>query len=160
MKADVAAPGVAILSTMPTYPVTLTTSYGYRTNYDAFERHLDGDADGSRYRWARAFPRIPVSPPRKWPGSSWLPLATAFSWNPNLAFGVVNAYKAVSSAIHSDYVAPAVNLISPAKAQPYQVWLRSGKLHRQHDSASCGLRSERHAVHASTDRRVDKYRHG
>src|SRR5437016_580040 len=35
VKADVAAPGVAILSTMPTYPVTLTTSYGYKTNYDA-----------------------------------------------------------------------------------------------------------------------------
>src|SRR5207245_7854253 len=35
VKADVAAPGVAILSTMPTYPVTLTTTYGYRTNYHA-----------------------------------------------------------------------------------------------------------------------------
>ncbi len=35
VKADVAAPGVAILSTMPTYPVTLTTSNGYHTNYDA-----------------------------------------------------------------------------------------------------------------------------
>src|SRR5207248_8658513 len=35
VKADVAAPGVAILSTMPTYPVTLTSSYGYRTNSDA-----------------------------------------------------------------------------------------------------------------------------
>src|SRR5438876_12231548 len=35
VKADVAAPGVAILSTMPTYPVTLTTNYGYGENYDA-----------------------------------------------------------------------------------------------------------------------------
>src|SRR5207253_10169016 len=35
MIADVAAPGVAILSTMPTYPVTLTTTYGYSMNYDA-----------------------------------------------------------------------------------------------------------------------------
>src|SRR5262245_53370527 len=35
MKADVAAPGVAILSTMPTYPVTLNTKYGYSMNYDA-----------------------------------------------------------------------------------------------------------------------------
>src|SRR5439155_11720875 len=35
IKADVAAPGVAYLSTMPTYPCTLTTSYGYYTNYDA-----------------------------------------------------------------------------------------------------------------------------
>ena len=35
IKADVASPGVVILSTMPTYPVTLSTTYGYRTNYDA-----------------------------------------------------------------------------------------------------------------------------
>src|SRR5437899_8990756 len=37
------------------------------------------------------------------------------SWTPNLAFGVVNAYKAVSSAIHSDYVAPFANIISPTE---------------------------------------------
>jgi hypothetical protein len=37
------------------------------------------------------------------------------SWNPNLAFGIVNAYKAVSSAIHSDYVAPVPNVVSPAE---------------------------------------------
>src|SRR5207247_304817 len=37
------------------------------------------------------------------------------SWSPNLAFGGVNAYKAVSSAIHSDYVAPALNLLSPSE---------------------------------------------
>src|SRR5438046_2142808 len=35
------------------------------------------------------------------------------SWTPNLAFGVVNAFNAVSSAIHSDYVAPSANLTSP-----------------------------------------------
>src|SRR6184192_1956997 len=34
VKADVAAPGVAILSTMPTYAVTLS-GYGYKQNYDA-----------------------------------------------------------------------------------------------------------------------------
>src|SRR5438094_647451 len=34
VKADVAAPGVAILSTMPTYAVTLN-GYGYKQNYDA-----------------------------------------------------------------------------------------------------------------------------
>src|SRR5439155_3103554 len=37
------------------------------------------------------------------------------SWSSNLAFGVVNAYKAVSSAIHSDYVAPAANLVLPTE---------------------------------------------
>src|SRR5437762_10049583 len=35
------------------------------------------------------------------------------SWDPNLAFGVVNAFNAVSSAVHSDYVAPLTNMISP-----------------------------------------------
>jgi thermitase len=35
LQTDVTAPGVAVLSTMPTYPVTLTTQYGYKTNYDA-----------------------------------------------------------------------------------------------------------------------------
>ncbi len=32
---DVAAPGVAILSTMPDTPVYLNTVYGYYTRYDA-----------------------------------------------------------------------------------------------------------------------------
>src|SRR5712691_10776615 len=35
VKADVAAPGVAVLSTMPTYPVTLTKYYSYSEKYDA-----------------------------------------------------------------------------------------------------------------------------
>jgi len=35
LQTDVTAPGVAVLSTMPTYPVTLTTQYGYQTSYDA-----------------------------------------------------------------------------------------------------------------------------
>src|SRR5213594_2483360 len=35
LQTDVTAPGVAVLSTMPTYPVTLNTQYGYKTYYDA-----------------------------------------------------------------------------------------------------------------------------
>src|SRR5204863_10127402 len=35
LQTDVTAPGVAVLSTMPTCPVTLNTQYGYKTNYDA-----------------------------------------------------------------------------------------------------------------------------
>ena len=35
LQTDVTAPGVAVLSTMPTYPVTLNTQYAYKTNYDA-----------------------------------------------------------------------------------------------------------------------------
>src|SRR5262249_60001297 len=35
VRSDVAAPGVAVLNTTPTYPSTLTTKYGYFQNYDA-----------------------------------------------------------------------------------------------------------------------------
>src|SRR5207249_9515018 len=35
LQTDVTSPGVAVLSTMPTYPVTLNTQYGYKMNYDA-----------------------------------------------------------------------------------------------------------------------------
>src|SRR5207247_8357239 len=41
--------------------------------------------------------------------------ANCVSWDPNLAFGVVNALNAVSSATHSDYVAPLTNMISPGE---------------------------------------------
>src|SRR5437667_4539576 len=114
VKADVAAPGVAILSTMPTYPVTLTTSYGYRTNYDA----LSGTS--------MATPMVagivglvlsenPSLTPAQVAGIIEASSGDGVSWSPNLAFGVVNAFNAVSSAIHSDYVAPSANLTSPAE---------------------------------------------
>jgi hypothetical protein len=35
LQTGVTAPGVAVLSAMPTYPVTLNTQYGYKMNYDA-----------------------------------------------------------------------------------------------------------------------------
>jgi len=35
LQTNVTAPGVAVLSTMPTYSVTLNTQYGYKLNYDA-----------------------------------------------------------------------------------------------------------------------------
>src|SRR5207247_6593541 len=35
LQTDVSAPGVAVLSTMPTYSVTLNTQYVYNTDYDA-----------------------------------------------------------------------------------------------------------------------------
>jgi thermitase len=114
IKADVAAPGVAILSTMPTYPVTLTTAYGYRTNYDA----LSGTSMATPMVAGIAGLVLSENPsltPTQVAGIIEASSGDSVGWNPNLAFGVVNAYKAVSSAIHSDYVPPVANLLSPAE---------------------------------------------
>ncbi len=112
VKADVAAPGVAILSTMPTYPVTLTTTYGYSMNYDA----LSGTSMATPMVAGIAglvFSENPSLTPTQAAGIIMASSGDGVSWNSNLAFGVVNAYKAVSSAIHSDYVAPIANIVSP-----------------------------------------------
>jgi thermitase len=114
VKADVAAPGVVILSTMPTYPVTLTTTYGYHTNYDA----LSGTSMATPMVAGIAGLVLSDNPsltPTQVAGILEASSGDGVSWNPNVAFGVVNAYKAVSSAIHSDNVSPAVNLISPTE---------------------------------------------
>jgi len=113
MKADVAAPGVAILSTMPTYPVTLTTTYGYSMNYDA----LSGTSMATPMVSGIAGLVLSQNPnltPTQVAGIIEASSGDGVSWQPNLAFGVVNALKAVSSANNSDYAPPSPNLISPA----------------------------------------------
>jgi len=113
-KADVAAPGVAILSTMPTYPVTLTTTkYGYSMNYDA----LSGTSMATPMVSGIAGLVLSQNPnlnPTQVAGIIEASSGDGVSWVPNLAFGVVNALKAVSSATNSDSVPPSPNLISPA----------------------------------------------
>ena len=114
IKADVAAPGVAILSTMPTYPVTLTTSYGYRTNYDA----LSGTSMATPMVAGIAGLVLSENPsltPAQVAGIIEASSGDGVTWTPKLAFGVVNAFNAVSNAIHSDYVTPSANLTSPAE---------------------------------------------
>jgi thermitase len=114
VKADVSAPGVAILSTMPTYPVTLTTTYGYRTNYDA----LSGTSMATPMVAGIAGLVLSHNPnltPAQVAGIIEASSGDGVSWASNLAFGVVNAYKAVSSAVHSDYNAPVANILSPGE---------------------------------------------
>jgi len=111
VTADVSAPGVAILSTMPTYPVTLTTTYGYSMNYDA----LSGTSMATPMVAGVAglvLSKNPNLTPSQVAGIIEASSGDGVSWNPNLAFGVVNAYKAVSSAA-SGYSAPVANLVSP-----------------------------------------------
>lgn len=112
IKADVAAPGVAILSTMPTYPVTLTTSYGYYMNYDA----LSGTSMATPMVSGIAGLVLSMNPsltPAQLKGI--IMAAAGNGWSDNLAFGIVNAATAVSLAMHQDYTPPNVNLTSPAE---------------------------------------------
>jgi thermitase len=114
IKADVAAPGVAYLSTMPTYACTLTTTYGYYTNYDA----LSGTSMATPVISGIAgllLSRNPSLTPAEVKGLIMAGAGNGTAWSTDLAFGIANALTATSRAVHTDYVTPNPNLVLPAE---------------------------------------------
>jgi thermitase len=114
IKADVAAPGVAYLSTMPTFTCTLNTTYGYYQNYDA----LSGTSMATPVMSGIAglvLSKNPGLTPAQVKGLLIAAAGDGVNWTANLGFGLANAAKAVSTAVHTDLVAPSPNLVTPAE---------------------------------------------
>lgn len=113
IKADVSAPGVAVLSTMPTYPVVLN-NYGYYENYDA----LSGTSMATPIVAGIAGLVLSENPGLTANEVKGIIEATAgdgSTWNSTFGFGLVNAQKAVAASLHSSYAAPTPNLLLPTE---------------------------------------------
>jgi thermitase len=111
VQADVAAPGVAVLSTMPTYPVTLN-SYGFYENYDA----LSGTSMATPMVSGIAglvFSMNPNLTAAQVKGIIEASAGNGAGWTNQLAFGLVNAATAVAKANNSDTGAPVANVLLP-----------------------------------------------
>jgi thermitase len=113
IRADVSAPGVGILSTLPTYS-TYLSDHGYKPNYDA----LSGTSMATPMVAGLAGlvrSRNPNLTPTQTKGIIIAAAGDRESWSPELGFGLVNARLAVEAALHTDFTPPAVNLVSPAQ---------------------------------------------
>ena len=109
-KTDVVAPGVGVLSTMPTYPVTLNQTY--QQNYDA----LSGTSMATPVVSGIAglvLSRNPALTASQVKGIIEATAGDGKSFNTTTGFGLVNAAEAVAAAAPADTTPPAVNVISP-----------------------------------------------
>src|SRR5438876_5216781 len=113
LQTDVTAPGVAVLSTMPTYPVTLNTQYGYKTYYDA----LSGTSMASPVVAGLAgllFSRNPALTAAQVKGMIESSAGDGASFDLTSGFGAVHAAAAVNLAAQADSTAPMLTSLSPA----------------------------------------------
>ncbi len=113
LQTDVTAPGVAVLSTMPTYPVTLNTQYGYKTYYDA----LSGTSMASPVVAGLAgllFSRNPALTAAQVKGMIESSAGDGASFDLTSGFGPVHAAAAVTLAAKPESTPPALSSLSPS----------------------------------------------
>jgi thermitase len=113
LQTDVTAPGVAVLSTMPTYPVTLNTQYGYKTNYDA----LSGTSMATPVVAGLAgllLSRNPSLTASQVKGIIESTAGDGASFDLTSGFGPVHAAGGVTLAGQAENFPPALNSLSPA----------------------------------------------
>src|SRR5213593_3250267 len=116
LQTDVTAPGVAVLSTMPTYSVTLNTQYGYKTNYDA----LSGTSMAAPVVSGLAgllFSRNPALTAVQVKGIIESTAGDGASFDLTSGFGAVHAATAVTLAGQPESTPPVLTSLSPAFGQ-------------------------------------------
>jgi len=113
LQTDVTAPGVAVLSTMPTYPVTLTTQYGYYQNYDA----LSGTSMATPVVAGLAgllLSRNPTLTAGQVKGIIESTAGDGAKFDLTSGFGPVHAAAAVNLGSQAENSPPALSSVSPA----------------------------------------------
>src|SRR5438093_1512972 len=116
LQTDVTAPGVAVLSTMPTYSVTLNTQYPYKTNYDA----LSGTSMAAPVVSGLAGLLLSVNPALTAAQVKGIIESTAgdgASFDLTSGFGAVQAATAVTLAGQPESTPPRLTSLSPAFGQ-------------------------------------------
>src|SRR6266545_1438933 len=112
LQTDVTAPGVAVVSTMPTYAVTLNTQYGYKLNYDA----LSGTSMATPVVSGLAgllLSKNPALTATQVKGMIESSAGDGSSFDITSGFGPVHAAAAIALAGQSDSTPPTLSSLSP-----------------------------------------------